>query len=52
MYERLCRLRRTRLDICTRDVFEAAVAQARDPRLPPARRKWWWWSRRRKRTSR
>lgn len=35
-------------DICLLDVFRAAVAQARNPRLPAAHRQWWYWSRRRK----
>jgi len=30
------------------DVFRAAVAQARDPRLPAEQCQWWYWSRKRK----
>ena len=49
MYERLCRLTGQRQDPCVLDTFCAAVAQARDPELPPAQRQWWYWSRERKR---
>ncbi|HXW54661.1 MAG TPA: helix-hairpin-helix domain-containing protein [Candidatus Cybelea sp.] len=48
MYQRLNRLRGQHQDPCLLDVFCAAVAQARDPRLPAARCRWWWWSRRRR----
>ncbi len=48
LYERLCRVTRQRHDICCLDVFSAAVAQARNPKLPAAQRHWWYWSRRRK----
>ena len=48
LYKRLCSLRRQRMDPCCLDVFSAAVAQARDPGLPPAQRQWWYWSRQRK----
>ena len=36
------------VDICCRDVFEAAIAQARDPELPQEKCDWWFYSRRRK----
>jgi Pathogenicity locus len=49
MYERLCHIRGGKQDPCVRDVFHAAVAQARDPELPPHQRQWWYWSRQRKR---
>ena len=49
MYERLCALTGERQDPCVLDTFSAAVAQARDPELPPAQRQWWYWSRERKR---
>ena len=49
MYERLCGMTRQRQDPCVLDTFTAAVAQARDPELPPAQRQWWFWSRERKR---
>ncbi len=48
LYEKLCRVTGQAQDICCLDVFRAAVAQARNPRLPPAKRQWWYWSRRRK----
>ena len=49
MYRRLCKLTGQRQDPCVLDTFSAAVAQARDPELPPAQRQWWFWSRERKR---
>ena len=48
MYERLQRLRGARMDPCVLDTFEAAVAQARNPRLPAEKCQWWYWSRKRK----
>ena len=48
LYERLCRVTGKPHDICCLDVFAAAVAQARNPRLPPERCNWWYWSRQRK----
>ncbi|HKV78254.1 MAG TPA: helix-hairpin-helix domain-containing protein [Candidatus Sulfotelmatobacter sp.] len=48
LYERLCEITGAAQDICCLDVFRAAVAQARNPRLPAAQREWWYWSRRRK----
>jgi len=48
LYERLCRVTGKSQDICCLDVFSAAVAQARNPRLPAEQRQWWYWSRRRK----
>ena len=51
MYERLCRMVGERQDICVLDTFTAAVAQARDPELPPAQCQWWYWSRERKRAA-
>jgi hypothetical protein len=48
LYERLCRVTGQRHDICCLDVFTAAVAQARNPRLPAEQCQWWYWSRRRK----
>jgi nucleotidyltransferase/DNA polymerase involved in DNA repair len=49
MYGKLQRLKGQRQDICVLDVFEAAVAQARNPRLAAEKCEWWWWSRKRKR---
>jgi hypothetical protein len=48
MYEKLCSLTGQRQDPCVLDVFCAAVAQARDARLPAEQCQWWYWSRRRK----
>ncbi len=48
MYARLERLTGQRQDPCVLDVFEAAVAQARNPRLPAEKCQWWYWSRKRK----
>jgi hypothetical protein len=48
LYERLCAVTGQPQDICCLDVFTAAVAQARDPRLPSEQCNWWYWSRRRK----
>jgi nucleotidyltransferase/DNA polymerase involved in DNA repair len=48
LYDKLGRVARQHQDICVLDVFEAAVAQARDPRLPAEKCQWWYWSRRRK----
>ena len=47
LYADLCRLTGLRQDPCVLDTFRCAVAQARDPALPPAQRQWWWWSRKR-----
>jgi Pathogenicity locus len=48
LYERLCQVTGQAQDICCLDVFCAAVAQARNPRLAPEKALWWYWSRRRK----
>lgn len=48
LYEELCRLTGQNRDICSLDVFCAAVAQARHPRLPSEQCQWWYWSRKRK----
>jgi CBS-domain-containing membrane protein len=48
MYQRLCRITGGPQDICVQDVFTAAVAQARNPRLPAEQCVWWYWSRKRK----
>jgi predicted RecB family nuclease len=49
MYGKLQKLTEQHQDICVLDTFEAAVAQARNPRLPVEKCEWWWWSRKRKR---
>jgi len=48
MCARLERLTGRRLDPCVLDTFEAAVAQARNPRLSAEKCQWWYWSRKRK----
>ena len=48
LYEGLCRATGRAQDLCVLDTFTAAVAQARNPRLPAPQRQWWYWSRRRK----
>lgn len=48
MYERLNRKTGQRQDPCVLDTFCAAVAQARNPRLPAEQCAWWYWSRKRK----
>ena len=48
MYEKLCKLTGQAVDLCCLDVFRAAVAQARNPKLPPEKCEWWYWSRLRK----
>ncbi len=48
LYEQLCRITGEAQDLCVFDTFCAAVAQARNPRLPAAQRQWWYWSRKRK----
>ena len=51
LYERLCSVTGKRQDPCVHDVFTAAIAQARNPDLPPAQRQWWYWSGERKRAA-
>ena len=48
LYEKLCEITGQAQDICCLDVLRAAVAQARNPRLPAKQCQWWYWSRRRK----
>jgi hypothetical protein len=48
MYSKLERLTSQRQDPCVLDTFQAAVAQARNPRLPAEQCQWWYWSRVRK----
>ena len=51
LYQSLCRVAPQHQDICCLDVFCAAVAQARDPRLPAEKCQWWYWSGARKRVA-
>jgi hypothetical protein len=48
MCARLNRITGQRQDPCVLDTFYAAVAQARNPRLPAERCQWWYWSKKRK----
>ena len=48
MYEKLGRVAKQHQDICVLDTFCAAVAQAKNPRLPVEQCEWWWWSKKRK----
>jgi len=48
LYNRLCRLHGRRADPCCLDVFSAAVAQARNSKLPAEKCAWWYWSQQRK----
>lgn len=48
MYRALARRTGKSQDICVLDVFRAAVAQARNPRLPAEQCLWWYWSGKRK----
>jgi hypothetical protein len=48
MYAKLNRLTGQRQDPCVLDVFCAAVAQAKNPRLSAEQCEWWYWSRKRK----
>ena len=50
MYARLNRVSGQRQDPCVLDVFCAAVAQAKNPRLPAEQCQWWYWSRERMRS--
>ena len=48
LYARISAMDGVRHDPCVLDTYRCAVAQARDPMLPPEQRDWWWWSRKRK----
>ena len=51
LYDRLGKIAKQHHDICVLDTFEAAVAQAKNPRLPVEKCQWWWWSEKRKQGS-
>ena len=51
LYEKLGRVAGQHQDICVLDVFCAAVAQARNPRLGAEKCQWWYWSKQRKQRS-
>ena len=48
LYQQLCDRTGKRQDPCVLDVFNCAIAQARNPDLPREQRNWWYWSRLRK----
>ena len=48
LYEQFCEITGKAQDLCCLDVFQAAVAQARNPQLPVEQCQWWYWSRQRK----
>ena len=48
LYEKLCKVTGKSQDVCVLDTFSAAVAQARNPKLPAEQCQWWYWSRKRK----
>lgn len=48
LYEKLCEITGQSQDVCVLDVFRAAVAQARNAKLPVEQAQWWYWSRQRK----
>ena len=52
LYKKLSRVAPRHLDICVLDTFAAAVAQARNPRLPSVQCQWWWWSKKRQQQGR
>jgi hypothetical protein len=51
LYHRLGCVAPHHQDICVLDTFRAAVAQARDPKLPAEQCQWWWWSNKRKKSA-
>jgi nucleotidyltransferase/DNA polymerase involved in DNA repair len=51
LYDKLNRLSRQSHDICLLDIFQSAVAQARNPLLRPEQCQWWWWSKKRKKAA-
>ncbi|MFC1627692.1 helix-hairpin-helix domain-containing protein [Gemmatimonadota bacterium] len=48
LFKRLCDLTGAYVDMCVLDVFNCAIAQARNPDLPAELCDWWTWSRIRK----
>jgi hypothetical protein len=49
LFERLCEVTGHPNDVCCRDVFNAAIAQAENPNLSHEKCQWWYWSRVRRR---
>jgi len=50
LYRKLCKLSEDRHDICTQDVLNAAIAQAKDPALAEEKCDWWYWNRKRQKS--
>jgi hypothetical protein len=48
LYDRMCRITKTRQDPCVLDTYRCAIEQARNPSLPDEQKDWWYWSRVRK----
>jgi nucleotidyltransferase/DNA polymerase involved in DNA repair len=48
LYDRLQQKVGHTMDVCVLDTFCAAVAQAKNPKLPAEQCQWWYWSRKRK----
>jgi len=48
LYQELCIKTGIKHDICCLDVFQAAIAQAKNPNLPVEQKQWWYWSTQRK----
>ena len=48
LYRELCKRTAQTHDICAVDVFSAAVAQAKNPKLSAEKCQWWYWSKLRK----
>jgi hypothetical protein len=51
LYDEICKRTGIRHDPCVEDVFACAIAQAKDPYLPPEQKQWFYWSRLRKSTN-
>lgn len=51
LYQRLCRITNSKMDICCEDVFRAAIEQAKNPKLELEKCQWWYWSALRKSAS-
>ncbi|MFH2048160.1 MAG: helix-hairpin-helix domain-containing protein [bacterium] len=48
LFQRLQQLKGQKLDPCCKDVFRAAIEQARHPNLPEEKKNWYYWSKVRK----
>ncbi len=41
LYKKLC-AKKGKVDICCQDAFAAAIAQAKNPKLPKEQKNWWY----------